>query len=52
MDNQYALTNPLSLLLSKPKEEFCREDLIKIIETKHIERITFHYSALMESIRN
>jgi len=46
MNNQYALTNPLSLLLNKPREEFCREDLINVIETKNIERITFHYTAL------
>ncbi|MCX6122740.1 MAG: glutamine synthetase family protein [Ignavibacteriales bacterium] len=46
MNDPYALTNPLSLFLSKPREEFCREDLIKIIETKKVERITFHYTAL------
>jgi len=42
----YALTNPLSLLLSKPAEQFQRADLLKIIEKKKIERITFHYTAL------
>lgn len=46
MKNNYALTNPLSLLLDKPPHEFTREDLIHVIEEKHIERITFHYTAL------
>ncbi|MBD3414820.1 MAG: glutamine synthetase, partial [Candidatus Aminicenantes bacterium] len=42
----YALTNPLSLLLGKPAREFQRADLLKVIETKQIERLTFHYSAI------
>ncbi len=42
----YALTNPLSHLLNKPPSEFQRKDLLHIIETKQIERITFHYTAL------
>ncbi len=42
----YALTNPLSLLLNKPADEFQRADLLKIIEQKQIERITFHYTAI------
>jgi glutamine synthetase len=42
----YALTNPLSLLLNKPAEQFQRSDLLKIIEKKQIERITFHYTAI------
>ncbi|MCD6516257.1 MAG: glutamine synthetase [Candidatus Aminicenantes bacterium] len=42
----YALTNPLSLLLNKPAYEFQRSDLLKIIEKKQIERITFHYTAI------
>jgi glutamine synthetase len=46
MNNSYALTNPLSQILNKSREDFTREDLIKIIETKQIERITFHYTAL------
>lgn len=46
MSTGYALTNPLSLILDKPPCEFTREDLIRVIEQKHIERITFHYTAL------
>jgi glutamine synthetase len=42
----YALTNPISLLVDKPREDFTREDLIRVIETKQIERITLHYTAL------
>ncbi len=43
---EYALTNPLSLLLDKPREEFTREDLLSVIEQRKIERITFRYTAL------
>jgi glutamine synthetase len=46
MNHTYALTNPLSTILEKPREEFTREDLINVIEEKRIERITFHYTAL------
>src|SRR5512142_2047634 len=42
----YALTNPISLIVDKPREQFTREDLIRVIEEKQIERITFHYTAL------
>ncbi|HWR36580.1 MAG TPA: glutamine synthetase family protein [Clostridia bacterium] len=42
----YALTNPISLIVDKPREEFTREDLIKVIEERQIERITLHYTAL------
>lgn len=42
----YALANPLSLILDKPAAEFTRADLLKIVETKKIERITFHYTAV------
>jgi glutamine synthetase len=34
------------MILDKPAEEFTRADLIKVIEEKNIERITFHYTAL------
>lgn len=43
---QYSLTNPISLIVDKPREDFTRNDLIKVIEEKNIERITFHYTAL------
>jgi glutamine synthetase len=46
MHTAYALTNPMSILLDKPREEFTRDDLIKVIETRDVERIVFHYTAL------
>ncbi len=46
MAYNYSLTNPLCAFLNKPREEFTREDLLKVIEEKQIERITFHYTAL------
>ncbi|MBP1768927.1 MAG: L-glutamine synthetase [Candidatus Aminicenantes bacterium] len=42
----YALANPVSILLDKPASDFQREDLIRLIERNRIERITFHYTAL------
>jgi glutamine synthetase len=46
MKQTYALSNPLSILLDKSREEFTREDMIRVIEEKQIERITFHYTGL------
>jgi len=46
MKYNYALSNPLSVLLNKEKADFNKEDLLKVIEEKQIERITFHYTAL------
>ncbi|MBM3285345.1 MAG: glutamine synthetase, partial [Candidatus Aminicenantes bacterium] len=43
---RYALANPLSVLLDKSPEDFTRADFLRVIEEKHIERITFHYTAL------
>ncbi len=43
---KYSLSNPISLLLNKSRKEFTREDIIKVIQQKGIERITFHYTAL------
>jgi glutamine synthetase len=45
-NSDYALTNPICLLVDKPREEFTREDLLRVIEQKQIERITLHYTAL------
>jgi glutamine synthetase len=42
----YALANPLSVLLDKKPQDFRRSDFLKVIDEKHIERITFHYIAL------
>lgn len=43
MAEQFALANPLSLLLDKSPKNFTRENFIKIIFERRIERITFHY---------
>ena len=45
-DNFYLLTNPLCIFLNKEREDFTREDLLKVIKEKQIERLTFHYTAL------
>ena len=42
----YALSNPISLLTDKPREQFTRADLLHVIELNQLERITFHYTAL------
>ncbi len=34
MKRLYALTNPISMILDKPAEEFTRADLIRVIEEK------------------
>ena len=46
MKQRYALTNPISSILGKSREEFTREDLVKVVEEKKIEKITLHYVAL------
>lgn len=46
MNSDYVLNNPIAVILDKPREDFTRDDLVKVIEEKQIERITFHYTAL------
>ncbi|RKY75901.1 glutamine synthetase [candidate division KSB1 bacterium] len=46
MFSKYALANPLTKILDKPRTDFTRDDLLKVIEEKQIERLTFHYTAL------
>lgn len=46
MNKTYVLVNSISLMVDKPREDFTVEDLVKVIEEKQIERITFHYTAL------
>jgi len=43
---QYALSNPLSKILDKPRDDFTRKDMMRLIEELQIERIGFHYTAL------
>jgi glutamine synthetase len=42
----YALINPLCEFLDKSPEDFSREDFLRVVEKKQIERLTFHYTAL------
>ena len=42
----FALVSPLTRLLDKPREDFTRRDLIRVLEEQQIERIGFHYTAL------
>jgi glutamine synthetase len=46
MNTPYSLTNPLTLFLDRPRDEFTREGLLDVIEQQQIEKITFHYTAL------
>jgi glutamine synthetase len=45
-DLKLVLANPISMFLDKSQEEFTRDDLLRVIEEKDIERIGFHYTAL------
>jgi glutamine synthetase len=42
----YSLSSPLSKILDKPRDEFTRQDLLRVVEQEGIERIGFHYTAL------
>ncbi len=46
MSTHYALSNPLIRLLDKTPEMWTRMDMIRVIETKSIEKLTFHYTGL------
>ena len=46
MQREYALTNPLSLMLEKASKDFTRADLVRVLEERQLEKITFHYTAL------
>src|ERR1043166_5443374 len=42
----FGLQNPLCRMIDKERDDFTREDLLKVIGDAEIERITFHYTAL------
>lgn len=44
--SSYALANPLCEFLEKKSIDFARDDFLRVIEKKQIERLTFHYTAL------
>ncbi len=51
-DNEmFALNNPICVITGKEKKDLTRDDLIKVILEKQIERITFHYTAIDGRIR-
>ncbi len=51
-NNEYfALSNPVSVMLKKEPKDFTREDLIRVIQEKEIERITFHYTGIDGKIK-
>ena len=45
-DRTYALVNPICAIVEKPRTELSRADLVRVIEEKQIEKITFHYTGL------
>lgn len=47
----FALSNPISVLVGKEPKDFTREDLIKVIKEKELERITFHYTGIDGKIK-
>lgn len=50
-NEKYALSNPISLILDKSKEDFTRDDLIKVFQEQNLERITFHYTGIDGKIK-
>lgn len=42
----YALGNPIERIADKPRADFTPDDLLRVIEEKQIERVTFHYTGL------
>ena len=42
----FSLSNPVSALLDKEPSDFKRQDFLKIIEERELEKITFHYVGL------
>ncbi len=43
---QFALSNPISMITGKDPKDFTREDLIKVILEQNIERLAFHYTGI------
>lgn len=46
------LANPISLLLDKEKENFQRQDFLRLMELQQLEMITFHYLGLDGQIKD
>jgi hypothetical protein len=52
MTTHYPLSNPLIRFLDKMPESWTRMDMIRVIEEKSIEKLTFHYTDWTENRRN
>ena len=46
MDSAYAPLHPMMEIIDKPCADWTRQDLLKVIETRRLRRITFHYTGL------
>ncbi|MDJ0761712.1 MAG: glutamine synthetase family protein [Myxococcota bacterium] len=46
MVDNLSLSNPLSLLLDKNREDFTRADLLRVVKERNIERFSFHYTGI------
>ena len=51
MAERLALANPLTLLLEKERTDFTRADMLRVVQEKNIERLTFHYTSLDGKLR-
>jgi glutamine synthetase len=51
VNDVFALTNPISKITGKAREDLTRDDIVKVIIDEGIERITFHYTALDGKIK-
>ena len=46
MTENFALANPLTLLLDKDRRDFTRADMLRLVSECEIERFGFHYTGL------
>jgi len=46
-----ALSHPVSVMLDKEPADFKRQDFLRLIESKQLERISFHYLGLDGKMR-
>jgi glutamine synthetase len=51
MKPAYLLFNPISKIVNKPPQDFQRKDLIKVVQAKKLERITFQYTGLDSKLK-
>ncbi len=51
MTDKLALTNPLTRFLDKEPADFCRADLLKVVQEYGIERFSFHYTGMDNQLK-